>query len=150
MNTGAEATSEAFVERLRRTICEHDLEALVACFTSDYVNETPIHPARGFRGRGQVRRNWEQIFAGVPDVTAKVIRTAAYGDSLWSEWEMTGTRLNGSVFLMRGVAIFGVVDGLAAWCRFYLEQVDEGGEDIDAATDRVVTGASALEGGRVG
>ena len=58
----------AFVDRLLQATNDHDLEALVACFADDYENETPVHPARGFRGREQVRRNWEQIFAHVPDV----------------------------------------------------------------------------------
>lgn len=39
------------------------------------------HPERGFTGRDQVRRNWEQIFAAVPDVTAEVVRIAVDGDT---------------------------------------------------------------------
>ncbi len=144
----ADGRPEAMVERLRQAICEHDLDSLVECFTTDYVNETPVHPNRGFRGRRQVRRNWERIFAGVPDITATVTRSAVVGETIWSEWEMSGGRLDGSAFLMRGVTVFGVVGGLAAWCRFYLEQVDKGGEDIDAATQRAVTGASGVAGGR--
>ena len=96
-----------------------------ACFAEDYVNETPVHPARGFRGREQVRRNWEQIFAFVPDIRAEVLRVAVDGDTVWTEWEMTGTRRDGTAHRMRGVIIFGVRDGVAAWARFYLEPVDE-------------------------
>ena len=64
---------EAMVERLVRATNDHDVDALAACFAEDYENETPVHPARGFRGREQVRRNWEQIFAFVPDVRAEVV-----------------------------------------------------------------------------
>ena len=49
------------IERLRRATDAHDVEAIVACFTDDYVNETPAHPARGFVGRDQVRANWSRI-----------------------------------------------------------------------------------------
>ena len=93
----------------------HDLDALVACFAEDYENETPVHPGRGFRGRDQVRRNWEQIFAFVPDVRAEVIRSVVDGETVWTEWEMTGTRRDGSAHHMRGVIIFGVTrrDGRA-------------------------------------
>jgi ketosteroid isomerase-like protein len=128
----------ATVERLCRAVNEHDLEALAGCFALDYRNETPAHPARGFQGRSQVRRNWEQIFAAVPDITAEV-RSIADGDTVWSEWEMRGTRANGSPHLMRGVVIFGVDDGEATWARFYLEPVEEGGGDIDATIRRTVS-----------
>ena len=54
----------ALVDRLVRATNAHDVDAVAACFAEDYENETPVHPARGFRGREQVRKNWEQIFAG--------------------------------------------------------------------------------------
>lgn len=110
-----------------------NLDALVDCFAADYRNETPTHPARGFRGSGQVRRNWQQIFAAVPDVTAKVLRCAVDGDTVWSEWEMRGTRRDGAAHLMRGVIVFGVAAGRAAWARFYLEPVHHGGGGFDVA-----------------
>ena len=110
----------------------HDLEALSLCFAPDYRNETPVHPARGFQGRAQVRKNWEQIFAAVPDISAQV-RWVADGLTVWSEWEMRGTRLDGSPHLMRGVVIFGVDQGQAGWARFYLEPVQEGGAGVDEA-----------------
>jgi hypothetical protein len=104
---------------------------------SDYVNETPAHPARGFRGQSQVRKNWEQIFAAVPDIEATV-RWAADGDTVWSEWEMRGTRRDGAPHLMRGAVIFGIEEGRARWARFYLEPVGEGGGGIDEAVRRGV------------
>jgi SnoaL-like polyketide cyclase. len=138
------ATSEvpgALVERLRRAVNEHDLEALTSCFALDYRNETPAHPARGFQGRSQVRRNWEQIFAAVPDITVEV-RSIADRETVWSEWEMRGTRRDGSPHLMRGVVIFGVDQGEATWARFYLEPVQEGGGDVDEAIRRTVVASS--------
>lgn len=62
------------------------------CFTEDYVNETPAHPARGFRGRDPVRRNWTQIFAAVPDIEAELLRSHQAGDTVWLQWEMRDTR----------------------------------------------------------
>lgn len=121
------------VNRLVRATNDHDLEALVACFAEDYENQTPVHPARGFRGSEQVRRNWEQIFAFVPDLRAEVKRTAIDGNTAWTEWEMTGTRRDGSAHCMRGVVICGVRDGVAAWARFYLEPVDLSVATVDDA-----------------
>jgi predicted SnoaL-like aldol condensation-catalyzing enzyme len=123
----------AMIERLRAAVDAHDLAALGACFTPDYSNETPAHPARGFRGREQVLRNWAQIFAAMPDIRARLVRSAIDGDTAWSEWEMTGTRPDGSTQTLVGVTIFGVVDGAAAWARFYLEPVDPAALDVDGA-----------------
>ena len=132
------------VERLLAAINAHDLEAMVACFADDYVNEWPAHPHRGFRGRAQVRQNWSQIFAGVPNLQARLPRMAVDGEVVWTEWDMAGTRSDGAAFLMRGVSIFGVADGRLAWVRFYLEPVEETSGDVDANTRRVVgTTASA-------
>ncbi|HEY1640176.1 MAG TPA: nuclear transport factor 2 family protein [Streptosporangiaceae bacterium] len=119
------------VHRLCQATNARDLDALVACFAPDYRNETPAHPERGFTGRDQVRTNWQQIFAVIPDLRADVLRCAADGSTVWSEWEHRGTRPDGSAHVMRGVAIFGVEDGVAAWSRFYLEPVEAGGEDAD-------------------
>src|SRR3954454_5788507 len=122
-----------FVERLVRATNQHDIDALVACFAEDYENETPVHPARSFRGRDQVRRNWEQIFAFVPDVRAEVLRLAVDGDTAWTEWEMTGTRRDGTAHHMRGVIVLGVRDGTVRSARFYLEPVDAGASTVDDA-----------------
>jgi len=123
----------SLLQRLERATNAHDLDVLVDCFTEDYLNETPAHPARGFTGREQVRANWAQIFAGVPDLRTEVLRSVAGPDTIWSEWEMSGTRRDGVPHLMRGVVIFGVEAGRAAWARFYLEPVQEDGGDVDAA-----------------
>ena len=124
--------------RVERAANAHDVNALAACFAPDYRNDTPAHPERSFTGREQVRRNWEQIFAAIPDITATVLRSAVNGDEAWSEWEHRGTRRDGSAHLMRGVVIFGVGNSLLTWARFYLEPVQEGGENVDAAVRRQV------------
>src|SRR5690349_11126665 len=132
----------ATVRRLEAAANSHDLEALVECFADGYQNETPVHPARGFTGRDQVRRNWQMIFAGVPDLRAVVTRAAVDGDLVWSEWEMSGRRPDGQAHLMRGVVIFRVVDDRAISARFYLEPVDLSDRDVDAAV-RAAVGASS-------
>jgi ketosteroid isomerase-like protein len=121
------------VEELARALNSHDLDALVACFDEDYVNETPAHPQRGFRGREQVRRNWTAIFGAVPDLRARVVRTAVDGDTVWSEWEHSGTRRDGTPHLLRGVVIFTVAGMAVRSARFFLEPVDYSSGGIDAA-----------------
>jgi len=128
----------AMARRLCRATNDHDLPELVACFAPGYRNLTPAHPQRGFTGREQVRRNWEQIFAAVPDLTAEILSSAVDGETVWTEWEHRGTRPDGSRHLMRGVVIFGVAVGVADWARFYLEPVQDNGEDADTAVRRLV------------
>jgi ketosteroid isomerase-like protein len=127
------------VDRLLRATNDHDLEAVVACFTSDYRNETPAHPGRSFNGTDQVRKNWTQIFGAIPDLTTEVLRCTVDGDTVWTEWEHRGSRPDGTAHVMRGVVIFGVADGQAAWARFYLEPVEEAAGDVDEAVRRQVT-----------
>lgn len=141
-------SSPALLERLTAAVNRHDLDALAGCFALDYRNETPAHPAQGFTGRGQVRRNWEQTFTFVPDITARVLRSCADGGVVWSEWEMTGTRRDGSVHQMAGVIVFGVRDGLFSWARFYLEPVQADAADAEQAVRRHVRAAWAFAFGR--
>lgn len=121
-----------FLERLVSAVNRHDIEAIVACFAPGYRNETPVHPARGFAGRDQVRRNWEQLLSLVPDIRVEVLRAVAENDLIFSEWEHRGTRADGSVHLMRGVIIFGVRGSKAEWARFYLEPVQDDSQDVDS------------------
>lgn len=139
--TSKQAEEQGLLERLLGAVNAHDLDALVACFAGDYRNETPVHPARGFRGSAQVRRNWAQLFSGVPDIRARVLDSASDGrGTVWSEWEMSGNRRDGQAVLLRGVVIFDVAGGLAQRARFYVEPVEESSGDVDTAVGRLVGG----------
>jgi ketosteroid isomerase-like protein len=137
----------AVLERLLRAVNAHDLDALVSCFAADYVNETPVHPQRSFRGNDQVRRNWTQIFA-IADFRADVPRHSLDRDQLWTEWEMSGTRPDGAPFLMRGVVIFGTDGDTIRSARFYLEPVEDTSGDVDVHTGRVVGAPGDQAGAR--
>ncbi len=138
------ADTHPFLDSLQEATNSHDLRAVVDCFSPAYRNETPAHPSRDFRGQEQVRANWSQIFEFVPDVHSRVQRFAANGNQVWSEWEMSGTRRDGSRHLMRGVIIFTVLDGRATAARFYLEPVDETSTtDADAAVRAQVRAETA-------
>ena len=125
--------SSDVVDHLVDATNAHDIDALVECFSDEYVNETPAHPQRGFSGRDQVRRNWMQIFAHVPDITARIVRRVSDGNTVWSEWEMSGTRRDGSAHEVRGIILFGVEAGRIRSARFYLEPLDQGGGSVDDA-----------------
>jgi ketosteroid isomerase-like protein len=132
------SSAVALIERLKDAVNRHDLESLAGCFAQDFLNETPVHPARSFQGREQVRKNWAQIFAGVPDIEADILGSSVDGVSAWTEWEMRGARRDGVRHLMRGVSIFGIGDDRFTSVRFYLEPVEDGGAAVDAAVRKAV------------
>lgn len=125
--------------RVCAAVNSHEIDRVLECFSDSYVNETPAHPARGFRGLDQVRRNWEQIFSAVPDIEATLVRSDQVEDRVWSEWEMRGRRRDGAEHLLRGVMLFTVVGDRASAVRFYLEPVDAGGADADEAIAQLLT-----------
>jgi ketosteroid isomerase-like protein len=140
MIADARSTSEplAVVLRLQGAMNAHDLDGLTACFAEEYRSEIPLHPSRSFQGADQVRRNWAVILAGVPDLHAELIRSVTAGDTVWAEWQWTGTRRDGVPHLMRGTTIVGTRDGRIAWTRFYMEPVVEDGLPIDTAVQASV------------
>lgn len=121
------------INRLVSAINDHDADALTACFSDDYVNITPAHPARSFTGSGQVRRNWRSIFDAIPDVQARVLRSAVHDRVVWTEWEHRGTHAHGAPHLLCGVVIFTVGTDVITGARFFLEPVDQSDQDVTAA-----------------
>ena len=132
---------EDLLRQLQNAINLHDLEAFVACVAPDYQSEQPVHPARAFTGRDQVRKNWAGIFASVADLRADVVRSITSSDTVWTEWRWLGTRQDGEPFDMRGVTIFGLRDDQFAWGRLYMEETDTEGSGIDETVQQL-TGES--------
>jgi ketosteroid isomerase-like protein len=124
--------------RLHDAVNRHDLDSMAGCFAIDFVNETPVHPARSFRGRDQVRKNWAQIFAAVPDLEAELLGSTTDGEVVWTEWEMRGTRVDNVKHLMRGVAVFKFGNEQFTSVRFYLEPVDQDGSGVDMAVRKAL------------
>jgi ketosteroid isomerase-like protein len=124
-------------ERLRQAMNAHNLEAHVACFSEDYRSEQPVHPARTFTGREQVRENWSKLYASIPDFRAELLRLAVVGDTEWGEWIWRGTKEDGAPLDERGVTIVGIRDGRITWGRLYLEETEREGADIDETVRRM-------------
>ena len=119
-------------ERLLAALNEHDLDALVACFASEYRSEQPAHPSRAFHGSDKVRENWASVFAGVPDFNAELVVSSSTDDGIEiGEWRWSGTHTDGSPFAMCGVTVVGVEQERIAWGRLYMETVERDGADID-------------------
>ena len=110
----------------------------MGCFAVDVESTQPSHPSRSFHGRDRVRSNWTEIFGGVPDLHAELLRSTTDGDLTWSEWHWRGTRRDGPPFEMRGVTIQSVVGDAIAQVRFYMEPVEHGGPGVAAAVAQQV------------
>ena len=122
----------AIMNRLLTAMNAHDLDAFVACFASDYDSEQPAHPSRMFRGSDQVRKNWEGVFAGVPDFTADLLLSTTADDGVEiGEWRWHGTHTDGLPFAMQGLIVAGVRHNQIAWARLYMEPIEQDGVDID-------------------
>jgi ketosteroid isomerase-like protein len=117
-------------ERLLQAMNAHDLEKHVACFHEDYRSEQPVHPARAFTGREQVRENWSRLYRSIADFRAELLRIAVVDDTEWAEWVWRGTKEDGAPLEERGVTIVGVRDGRIAWARLYLEETEQEGAGI--------------------
>jgi hypothetical protein len=128
------------LERLHDAQNRHDLDAFVACFHADYRSDQPVHPDRAFTGREQVRQNWAEIFAGVPNFQAELLRSVQEGNTGWAEWHWHGTRVDGTRPDMRGVTIFGVREDRIAWGRLYLGDVEAAGQGIEQAVQQMAEG----------
>jgi ketosteroid isomerase-like protein len=110
----------------------HDAEGMAALFAADYRSEQPLHPRRGFSGKDQVAANWSQMFEGVPDFQAGVVKEGTDGSTSWTEWVWRGSHRDGTPFLMKGVTVMGLGDdGLISWARLYMEPVEQGGAGIE-------------------
>jgi ketosteroid isomerase-like protein len=127
------AADGSVVDKLQEAINSHQLDVLAELFTEDVVSEQPAHPDRGFRGLAQLRENWSRIFAGVPDLDARAVRTARSGDDAWVEWAWSGTGADQNPFAMRGVTILGSESDRISRVTFYMEPVQRDGLAVGEA-----------------
>jgi ketosteroid isomerase-like protein len=123
----------AFLDSLLRALNSHDAQQMAALFAEDYRSSQPAHPGREFEGRPQVLENWTAVFDGVPDLSARLVADARDGDTVWSEWDWSGTYTDGTPFAMRGVIILELRGDQIAEGRLYMEAVDQQQSSINEA-----------------
>ena len=143
MSALAQSDPKAVIARWVEAVNKHDVEAIAACFATDYHDVEPAHPTRKITGgRENVRENFGMILESMPDLRLELLRVAADGDTAWSELALSGTRRDGSREHLRGVNIFGIGGGQIAWGRVYLESVEEHGIDMGERIRRIAEGNS--------
>ena len=126
-----------FLDNMLQALNSHDPHQFAALFAEDYQSAQPAHPGREFVGRPQVLENWTAVFAGVPDFTATLVSGTQDGDSVWSEWDWSGTYTDGTPFAMRGVVILVLRGGQIAEGRLFMEAVDQQESTIDEAVEEL-------------
>lgn len=119
------------IDQIIEAMNRHDLDAVIACVTPDYISEQPAHPSRSYVGSGQLRTNLGRIFASVPNFRADVLAEGMINDEHWIETRWHGTRADDTAFDLRGVMIFATRNGLISRNRHYFEPV-EAGTDVTA------------------
>jgi len=125
------------MEQLTAAQNAHDVEGMLACFHEDYRSEQPQFPARTFEGSGQVRANWSALLDAITDFHGEIVRSAVDGDTIFVEVHWTGTKADGTPLDERGVVIMGIRDDRVSWGRFYVDEVEREGPDIDAVVRRM-------------
>jgi ketosteroid isomerase-like protein len=143
MSAFAQSDPKAVVKEWVEAVNKHDVEAIAACFATDYHDVEPAHPTRRITGgRENVRKNYGMVLQGMPDLRLEVLSVATDADTIWSEVDWSGTRRDSSREHMRGVQIFGMHDEQIAWGRIYLESVEGDGIDLDERIRRMAEGVS--------
>jgi len=97
----------ALLDRLAAAVNSHDLDALEAA--SPPATATRPRPTRPGASPGAAR------YAATGSRSSPSCPTSppgcCDGEVIWSEWEMTGTRRDGTAHQMAGVIVFGVRGG---------------------------------------
>lgn len=124
-----------------------DLDAIEACYHSDYESVQPCFPTRRFEGPGGVRRIYEQLYPRVPGVRYEIKRTSFtdHGNGRvtgFVETHMTDDRCQTNV---KGVFIMEVDDGKIRHGSLYMTPVSLNGGNIDAYVEGLAANSS---GGR--
>ena len=130
------ADTHPFLVRLQQATNDHDLDALVDCFAAEY--RTRRRRIRAVRSKEPSRSaaTGGRSSSSFPMCGPACSGMRSTGSDVWSEWEMSGTRVDGTPHLMRGVIVFGLQGERAASARFYLEPVDQTGSTVDDAVRR--------------
>jgi ketosteroid isomerase-like protein len=109
------AKTQAAVERFNAAFNRHDVDAIMACMTTDCVLENTRPAPDGARlvGKGAVRAYWEEFFARSPRARFDVEELFAAGDRCVVRWTYHWVR-DGRAGHVRGVDVFRVRNGQVA------------------------------------
>ncbi len=109
----------AVVTRFLDAANHHDADGLRACVHPDFESFQPLHPARNFRGAGQLISNWKAIFEAEPGFRLTLLRASTTGNTVWAEVHGAGASAEAA-----GIFVVGVEDSRIRWIRVYSDLVE--------------------------
>ena len=109
----------AVVTRFLDAANHHDADGLRGCVHPEFESFHPLHPARNFRGAGQLISNWKAIFEAEPGFRLTLLRASTTGNTVWAEIHGAGASAEAA-----GIFIVGVEDGRIRWIRVYSDLVE--------------------------
>jgi ketosteroid isomerase-like protein len=115
MDQAVSSLTRSAVERFNEAFKRHDVDAIMACMTSDCVFENTRPAPDGTRlvGEVAVRAYWEEFFARSPQARFDVEEIFAAGDRCVVRWLYSWIR-DGKPGHVRGVDVFRVRGGKVA------------------------------------
>jgi ketosteroid isomerase-like protein len=121
----ADTVTFEFLDAFAAAWNRHDAGAILSMMTEDCVFEASRGPeAKGtvYRGRDEVRRGIEEVFASFPDARWTGARHFIAGDRGVSEWVFSGTASDGTRVEVQGCDVFTFRDGLISMKNSYRKQ----------------------------
>ncbi|HEX2193017.1 MAG TPA: nuclear transport factor 2 family protein [Acidimicrobiales bacterium] len=109
----------AVVTRFLDAANHHDADGLRACVHPEFESFQPLHPARNFRGAGQLISNWRAIFEAEPGFRLTLLRASTTGNTVWAEVHGAGASAEAA-----GIFIVGVENARIRWIRVYSDLVE--------------------------
>ena len=115
---------EELIQRYFDAFNRHDIEGVMACF---HENPTTVGgDGRSFKGRDEVRRQYETEFALMPDCRCDLRLFTGNSGRAVAESAFHGTRLQtGKVVQAIGAEVLEIVDGKIKEIRDYHRAVPE-------------------------
>ena len=121
-----EARNLAAIERLSAGFAQHDVDAILDCFTDDGIfdiTEGPDPWGERFQGKIAIRTALETLFKVLPDVQFTDGVSYVAGDRGTSEWTCVGTTPRGRALRVRGCDLFEFRDGLITRKDSYFKKI---------------------------
>ena len=99
---------------------QRDLEAFVACYTSDALVETEVDgDSQVIRGHDAIRSLYGQCFEASPELYCEVKSQLQVGSYMVYEEYITGINLEGFPATLHGVVVYRVEAEKISYCHFY-------------------------------
>lgn len=106
--------TEDFLRSFADAFNAHEINAVMLHMTDDCVFEASAGPGidgEKYTGQAQVRKAFENVFAGFPDAHWGNARHFISGNRGFSEWTFTGTRPDGTRVEVTGCDLFTFTNG---------------------------------------